>query len=100
MVGGLLAAHVTVLLPGREKAVRTTFAALCLAVLGINGALSWRHHQRLFGEQFAAALPPPAVRLVGTRPVEALLAELRAMHGTLEKRAREDEDNDTDAIED
>jgi hypothetical protein len=100
MVAGLLTAHVTVLLPGHERTVRTTFAALCVAVLAINGALSWRHHQRLFDEQFAGALPPPAIRLVGTRPVAALLSELRAVRGTLEKRAREDDDTDTTAVED
>ena len=100
MVAGLLAAHVTVLLPGRERTVRTTFAALCVAVLGINGALSWRHHERLFDEQFAGALPPPAVRLVGTRPVAALLSELRSVRATLEKRAKEDDESDTTAVED
>jgi hypothetical protein len=100
MVAGLLAAHVTVLLPERERTVRITFAVLCLGVLGINGALSWRHHQRLFDEQFAGALPPPALRLAGARPVAALLSELRSVRGTLEKRAREDDDNDTTAVED
>ena len=71
-----------------------------MAVLGIDGALSWRHHQRLFDEQFAAALPPPALRLVRTRPIDALLSELRSVRGTLEKRAREDDDNDTSDAED
>jgi hypothetical protein len=100
MVAGLLAAHVSVLLPGHERTIRVTFAALCVAVLGINGALSWRHHQRLFDEQFAGALPPPALRLAPTRPPAALLSELRSVRGILEKRAREDEDNDTTTAED
>jgi hypothetical protein len=100
MVAALLAGHAAVLLPGHEKTVRLSFAALCVAVLGIDGGLTWRHHQRLFDEQFAAALPPPALRLVAPRPIDALLAEMRAAHGTLDRRAREDEDNDSREVED
>ncbi len=100
LLAALLSAHVGLLQPGNDRTVRICFAALCVAVLGINGALSWRHHQRLFDEQFAAGLPPPAVRLVPVRPVDAFLAEVRAARGTLEKRAQEDDDSDTSDAED
>ncbi len=100
MLAALFAGHCAVLLPGHERTVRRAFASLCLVVLGIDGALSWRHHQRLFDEQFAAALPPPSVRLVGPRQIDALLSEMRTARGTLEKRAKDDEDSDTSLLED
>ena len=100
LVAALLSGHVALLQPDRKRTVRLSFVALGVAVLGINGALSWRHHQRIFDEQFAAALPPPALRLVPPRPVDALLSEMRAARGTLEKRAREDDDADTSDAED
>jgi hypothetical protein len=100
MVAGLLSAHVALLQPGHERIVRISFAVLCVAVLGINGALSWRHHQRLFDEQFAAGLAPPAVRMVRARPIDALIPEVRAVRSTLEKRAREDDESDASDAED
>ncbi len=100
LVAALLSGHVTQLQPERKRAVRLGFMALGVAIMGINGALSWRHHQRIFDEQFAAALPPPVLRLVPPRPVDALLSEVRGAKGTLEKRAREDDDADTSDAED
>lgn len=95
----LLAAHVTLLLPGHERAVRRSFALLCLAVLGINGALNWRHHQRVFDELTLTSLAPPPLRLAPARPIGTLLDDLRTTRGVLERRAQDDQD-DADALED
>jgi hypothetical protein len=90
----LLATHVTLLVPGHQRAVRRSFALLCVAVLGINGALNWRHHQRVFDELTLASLPPPQLRLVPARPIGTLLDDLRSTRAPLERRAHDDEDND------
>jgi len=97
LFAALLATHVSVLLPARRQTVGLTFGALCLLAVGITGALSWRHHQRLFDELYAATLPPPALRLVQAKPVSALLDDVRPLRTRLDRQAKEDEENDSAA---
>jgi len=94
MIAALLSAHVSLLLPNRRRAVALAFALLCLLVLSVDGALTWRHHQRLFDELYAATLAPPALRLARTEPVGKLLDSLLPLRASLEQRARQDEADD------
>jgi FHA domain len=97
MVFALLGTHFSLLLPGHPRAVALTFGALCLLAIGLDGALNWRRHQRLFDELYAATLPPPSLRLVRAEPVARLLDDLRPLRPKLEERAREDESTDAGA---
>ena len=97
MIAALLSAHVSLLLPDRKRAVAVTFALLCLLVLSVDSALTWRHHQRLFDELYAATLPPPALRLARTEPVQKVLDNLLPLRERLEQRARQDEADDAAA---
>jgi hypothetical protein len=94
MFVALLGRHVALLLPGRQRFIAVTLGALYLLVIGVEGALSWRHHQRLFDELYASTLPPPALRLVRAEPVAALLEDLRPLRDRLERQAKEDEESD------
>jgi len=97
MVAALLGTHLWLLLPGRQRAIAVTVSALLLLVVGVDGALSWRHRQRLFDELYVATLPPPALRLAPAQPVTALLDELRPLRARLERRAKKDDENDSAA---
>jgi hypothetical protein len=92
LVAALLATHVSLLLPGRQRGIALVCAALWLVVVGVEGALSWRHQHRLFDELYATTLAPPALRLVRTEPVAALLYDLRPLRAKLEQQAKEDAD--------
>jgi hypothetical protein len=97
MVAALLGTHLWLLLPGRQRAIALTVGALLVLVLGVEGALSWRHRQRLFDELYVATLPPPGLRLVRAEPVAALLDDLRPLRASLERRAKKDEETDAPA---
>jgi hypothetical protein len=94
----LLGTHVALVLPGRERRVAATFGALCLLFLGVDGALNWRHHQRVFDELYVATLPPPALRLAGARPISELVEQLRPLQARLIRQAQEDEERDNAAM--
>jgi hypothetical protein len=98
LIAALLATHVSLLLPGHQRAVGVVCATLWLLVVGVEGALSWRHQHRLFDELYAATLAPPALRLVRTEPVGALLDDLRPLRAKLELQAKEDADTDAAAL--
>jgi hypothetical protein len=97
MFVALVGRHVALLLPGRQRFIAVTLGALYLLVIGVEGALSWRHHQRLFEELYASTLPPPALRLVRADPVTTLLEDLRPLRDRLERQASEDEEIDAAA---
>jgi hypothetical protein len=86
----LLARHVIVLLPGREREVARAFAVLFVLTVGVSGAFTWRHQKRVFEELIAATLAPPSLRVAHARPVAALVENLRPLHAALDRRVRAD----------
>jgi|SRR5882672_2627349 len=94
LLAALLATHVVLLAPGRARAIAMIFGALCALSIGINAALTWHSSERVFGELYAATLPPPNLRLVDARPPAALLEDLRPLREVLDRRAKEDEDRE------
>jgi hypothetical protein len=94
MFVALVGAHASLLLPGRQRLIALTLGALYLLMFGVEGALNWRHEQRVFSELYASTLPPPQLRLVRPDPTPALIEDLRSLRGRLEQQAREDEETD------
>jgi hypothetical protein len=91
---GLLGMHVSVLVPGRERRLAITWGVLCLLSVGVSGALSWRHHQRVFEELYVATLPPPAFRIASAGAPAELVESLRPLQARLQRQAKEDEERD------
>jgi hypothetical protein len=94
LVAALLGTHASLLLPGHERSIALTFGVLCLLAIGIGAALNWRRTDRVFGELYAATLPPPSFRLVAAQPPAVLLDELRTLKARLDRRAKEDDDKE------
>ena len=92
--GALLATHVSILLPGRGLRIAIAFGSLCAVIIGIDGALSWRHSQRVFGELYASTLPPPGFRVARAGKTSELIDELKPLQARLDRQAREDEERD------
>lgn len=98
----LVRAHLAHLLPLHRRAVTASVAALALAGAGLSAALTYRHSDSLVATPYMSTLPLPALRLGGTVPSASLVQDMAPLAVQLAervKKAREDEDDATDANE-
>lgn len=94
VVCALIWAHLVWIMPAHRHGLMAGIAALYVAGVGLN---LWVQHQRtgqFFSERYAATLPPPAWRLVGTQPVSVLIDEAREMKEDLDRQAQADSRDD------
>lgn len=91
----LIAWHAALVWPGARRTLSGGIAALLVLGLGlqVGGRLE---QQYLFGPPYLASLPPPALRVVGTQPPEALIESLKPLKAELAKQARKDNEGADD----
>lgn len=90
----LVWAHLSLILPAHRRGLTAGVVALYAAGVGLH---VWFNEQRTgqpFAERYATALPPPALRVVGTSPSTALLQDAQRLKARLDKRAKEDQDDE------
>lgn len=97
----LLLAHLSVLLPGRRRALAL---GLGLALVVGTGLSTWLQHQRQarwFSELYLTTLLPPPLRLAPPAAHTALIEDARSLRAKLDELARaSDEGDDEPASED
>jgi hypothetical protein len=97
VAGAALGLHLLAVEPARPRLMRTAGAVAAAAGIALT---LWSHHQRsgrLGGELYLAGLMPPAFRLAPTVPVDRFVDGLAALQEPLERKAREDEKDDSSA---
>jgi hypothetical protein len=85
----LVAWHARLVWPGAQRALNIGITALLLLALGLQVG-SRQEQQYVFGPPYLASLPPPALRLVPTKPPEALIESLKPLKAELQRQARKD----------
>ncbi len=85
----LIAWHARLVWPGARRTLNGGIAALLLLGLGLQVG-GRQEQQYVFGPPYLASLPPPALRVVGTQPPEALIESLKPLKAELAKQARKD----------
>ena len=92
---GLVAWHAGQVWPGARRVLHGGIAALLLLGLGLQVA-GRQEQQYVFGPPYLASLPPPALRVAGTRPPEALIESLKPLKAELARQARKDNEGGGD----
>lgn len=91
----LVAWNARLVWPGAQRILSGGIAALLLLSLGLQVA-GRQEQQHWFGPPYLASLPPPALRVVGTQPAEALIESLKPLKAELAKQARKDNEGASD----
>jgi hypothetical protein len=94
VMGALIWAHLSQILPGHRRGLSISLASLFVCAVGLNVWLNEQRTGRVFSELYVTALPPPAWRLAPTQPTSALIDDARALKHRLDHQAHEDEDDD------
>jgi FHA domain len=90
VVGGLIAAHLALISPAHQRALRLGVASVCLVGWSLYAWFNVQRTGHVFTEQYVAALTPPAWRVAPTQPVQSLIQDAQGMKASLDRRARED----------
>ncbi|MBV8035055.1 FHA domain-containing protein [Roseateles sp.] len=85
----LIAWHARLVWPGTRRILNGGIAALLLLGLGLQVG-NRQEQQYVFGPPYLASLPPPVLRIAGTRPPEALIESLKPLKAELARQARKD----------
>jgi hypothetical protein len=99
----LVRAHLSHVAPAYGRAITAGLAALVLVGAGVSAANTHRSFDALTTSPYMATLPMPALRLAGTVPTTELVQAMAPLANQLAqrvKKAREDEDDSLDAVED
>jgi hypothetical protein len=97
VAGTALGLHLLAVEPARPRLMRTAGAVAAAAGIALT---LWSHHQRsgrLGSELYLAGLMPPAFRLAPAVPVDRFVDGLAALQEPLERKAREDGQDETSA---
>ena len=96
LVAAMLAQHLRIVVPMHPRRTSVAVGVMALLVLAWTSALHWQRNDRVFEELYLATLPPPAWRLVGAQPPQALIDDLRALQAPLLETARKAAAKDTE----
>jgi len=96
----LLHAHLRHTLPQHRRAVMTTVAAVVIAGIGLQSALTWRRHDSLAAMPYMSTLPMPALRLGGTVPSAELVQDMAPLAVQLAARVVKARQEDGEAEND
>ncbi len=91
----LVAWHARLVWPGAQRILNGGVTALLLLGLGLQVG-GRQEQQHVFGPPYLASLPPPVLRVAGTRPAEALIESLKPLKAELAKQARKDNEGTSD----
>ncbi len=99
-LAALLWWHATLVWPRARRLLAAGIGSLLLVGLGLTVGKRWEQ-QHWFGPAYLSVLPPPAVRLVSPKPVEALVESLAPLEAQLQRQAaRDNELPSQDGLED
>jgi hypothetical protein len=88
LAAAMVAHHLRLVLPAHRARVNVALATAAVCAGAWTMASHWQRTDRFFDELYMATLPPPAWRLVGTQPSQALIEDLRTLEAPLAERAR------------
>lgn len=91
----LIAWHARLVWPGARRILGGGITVLLLLGLGLQVG-NRQEQQHVFGPPYLASLPPPALRVAGTRPPEALIESLKPLKAELARQARKDNEGASD----
>lgn len=86
---GLLFGHMSLVVPGRQRALASGFAVMFVVGTALQLAMNFQRGDRWFGPLYLTTLGPPGLRLAPAVAPRQFLEEARALQAPLDERARD-----------
>jgi len=86
----MVLAHLTLILPARQRFLAVTMALLFSAGVSLWVARTYQNQERFFDELYVTTMAPPSLRLAPAEPAAQFISDARRLKAVLDAHVHDD----------